>query len=133
MRFEKYYLYEQKDYLTLYHGTIGKFVNDIKRNGLISRMGYDSPNWFMLSSDMESALFHTTPEENNKYVYVVEFKIPIINEKRRWIGYPYLWPPEERNDKSKWYSLRKEIPSKFINKIHKFTKDEWVDQKNKGF
>lgn len=124
-------LLESIKYLTLYHGTNLKFINNIKINGLISRHGYETAGWYMLSSDFESALFHANPEKEGMKVVVIEFKIMVTNEK--WKGYPYLWPPTKRSDKSEWYALKQPIPKKFIKKIHYVSYENWTKQKNLGF
>ena len=124
-------LKQDKDTLTLYHGTLEKHVDKIQKEGLKSKTGYDSPNWYMLSSDFESALFHATPVKNGD-VYVIEFEIPIENE-HHWIGYPYLWKGEKINEDVILYALKKPIPNDFIKKIYKIPFKEWLEQKNKGF
>jgi hypothetical protein len=117
--------------LTLYHGTSLKYLDDIKKNGLISKVGYDTNGWYMMSTDFESALFHALPT-NKTDIIVVEFTIP-IKENDYWIGYPYLWKGGKRTDSSTWYALMKPIPKKFIKKIHYVDYDKWLEQKNKGF
>ena len=42
-------------------------------------------------------------DDNNDFVYVFEFKIPII-ENDRWLGYI-------RNENSTWFALMRKIPS----------------------
>jgi hypothetical protein len=114
--------------ITVYHGTNPKFVNDIKLNGLISNMGYNNSNWFMVSTDFDSALFHATGSEDTSPVYVFEFQVPITNEK--WEGYPYFWPAYNRSDKSKWFSLKQELPSNLITKLHEVPYSEWLKIKS---
>ena len=126
---------EVENYITVYHGTIPKFVDNIKNNGLEDRSGTPyQQGWYMVSTDFESALFHAIPsnDNNKEFVYVFEFKIPII-ENDRWEGYPYLWTGMIRNDKSTWFALMRKIPKKFINKIHKISYADWINQKQKGF
>jgi len=120
--------------IRVFHGTIPKFVDGIKKNGLEDRSGTPyQQGWYMVATDFESALFHANPSDENKdSVYVFEFNIP-ITENDRWVGYPYLWKGEKRDDNSTWFALMKKIPSKFISKIHKISYDEWIDRKNKGF
>ena len=113
----------------LYHGTYMKNASAIKSKGLISKSYHDA-RWYMLSSNFRSALFHATPEDKGKVV-VIEFKVPVTNE--RWEGYPYLWPPAKRSDKSKWYALKQVLPKKFIKKIHYIDYSDWLKQKDKGF
>lgn len=103
-----------KKNITFYHGTQPKFVNNIKQNGLIDNQGYNQGS-YMVSTDFESALFHAYSEEGQK-VYVVEFKISVMDDP--WLGYPYLWKGEKRNDNSTWLALMEQIPSKYIEKVH---------------
>lgn len=105
-------------------------MNSIKSRGLENRVGY-MPNWYMLSEDFESALYHAVATEN-KPAIVFEFRIPIESHKRRWKGYPYLWEGDSSGGNT-WYGLMKAIPSKFIKKIHKVSYDKWLQQKNDGF
>jgi len=123
-----------QNYITVYHGTIPKFVDSIKNNGLEDKTSTPyQQGWYMLSTDFESALFHAHPsDENKEFVYVFEFKIPII-ENDRWVGYPYLWKGSKISDNSTWFALMKKIPKKFISKIHKISYEEWINQKQKGF
>lgn len=131
MNFKEHYLTENNK-VTLYHGTLPKKVSLIKQKGLESPSGYDSANWFMLSTDFESALYHATPE-NKSSVFVVEFEVPFEKSERRWEGYPYLWPGEKRNDKSIWYALKQPLPKEFIKKIHEVPYEDYIQQKEKGF
>lgn len=114
-------------YLTVYHGTNNKHVEDIKTNGLISN-NYNQSGWYMVSTDFESALFHSTISDGEKFAYVFEFKIP-LDENERWLGYPYLWVPYIRNENSSWFALKQKIPSEYITKIHKVVYDEWLERK----
>jgi hypothetical protein len=118
------------NYLILYHGTRVKNINNIKSNGLESKTHYGN-GWYMLATDFESALYHATPDEDGGDVAVIEFKIPISDEK--WKGYPLLWPAEVRTTKSSWYSLREPIPAKFIKKVHLVPFARYNQQKSKGF
>jgi hypothetical protein len=120
--------------IRVFHGTLPKFVDGIKKNGLEDRSGAPyQQGWYMVATDFESALFHANPSAENKdFVYVFEFNIP-INKNNRWVGYPYLWKGENLNYNSTWFALMKKIPSKFTSKIHKISYNEWVDRKNKGF
>lgn len=123
-----------KEYITVYHGTNPKFVNSIERNGLEDRTSTPyQQGWYMVSTDFESALFHANPSDDNKdFVYVFEFKIPIV-ENSRWVGYPYLWKGETINDNSTWFALMKKIPKTFIAKLHKVPYETWINQKQNGF
>ena len=84
----------------------------------------------MVSTDLESALFHATAEEGEK-APVVEFKVPVDNSK--WEGYPYFWPPYNRNDNSKWFALKQPLLKEFITKIHNISYDDFVKQKIEKF
>lgn len=119
------------NFLTVYHGTKPKFVDSIKNNGLIDKTGYNQ-GWYMVSTDFNSALFHANPDENKKYVYVFEFKIP-IEKTKYWLGYPYLWKGEKMNDNSTWFALMKKIPETFISDIKKIDYNVWIKIKNTGF
>ncbi len=77
------------DYLIVYHGTKYKFVSDIESDGLKDKNGYNQ-GWYMVSTDFESALFHAHSDDNQDFVYVFEFRIPITSNDY-WYGYPYLW------------------------------------------
>lgn len=125
------------DHITLYHGTNPKYIEDIKENGIADiSNSYHDPLWYMLSTDFESALFHATPLESGDNVYVVEVKVPII-ENELWTGYPYLWKGYERSSSnsntSTWYALREKIPNSMIAKIHEVDYNTWFSQKNKGY
>lgn len=114
----------------VYHGTNLKHLPAIKSKGLISKeMGYDSPRWYMVATDFESALFHAMPDAKQPAI-VIEFKVPVTNV--RWDGNPYFWPPAKK-EKSKWYALKQPLSKKFIKKIHRVSHEDWLVQKNKGF
>lgn len=119
----------EENYINVFHGTNEKFAEDIKSKGLTAD-NYQSPNWFMVSTDFESALFHSTPKEEG-IAYVFEFKIPVDNSK--WIGYPFFWKSYDRNESSKWYALKQLLNPEFIINIHKVNYDEFLKQKNKGY
>jgi hypothetical protein len=120
-------------YLTVFHGTIPKFVGDIKLNGLEDNTSTPyQQGWYMVSTDFNSALFHANPDDNKDFVYVFEFKIPII-KNTRWFGYPWLWKGMERTKDSTWFTLMKKLPNNLIHKIHKVSYDEWINIKNIGF
>ena len=129
------YLYENsQNFITVYHGTKPKFVNNIKNNGLEDKTSTPyNQGWYMVSTDFESALYHADSDDNRDFVYVFEFKIPILENNHKWLGYPYLWKGTEINNNSMWFALMKKIPKKFITTIHKITYDEWFKQKQKGF
>lgn len=118
------------NYITVYHGTNTKFVDDIKKNGLIPKI--TSANWYMVSTDFESALFHAIPQENSE-VYIFEFKIPINNNKPYWEGYPYLWKAYKRTEKSTWYALMDTLTPNMIVDVHKVPYEKWSEQKIKKF
>jgi len=122
---------EIEKYLTVYHGTQPKFVDSIKNNGLIDKTGYNQC-WYMVSTDFDSALFHSNPEIKGGDVYVVKFKVP-LKDNKYWDGYPYLWKGEKRNNNSIWFALMKRIPKNFIKKIHKINYQDWIKQKEVGF
>lgn len=131
MRFMQHYLTEEK-LLKLFHGTTKKNLPKIKRKGIVSSVGYDNASWYMLATDFESALFHSNADKNNPAV-VIEIDIPIEDVKRRWFGYPYLWPPFERDNGEKWFALKQPIDKKYITKIHVVSYEDFLKQKNKGF
>ena len=118
-------------HLTVFHGTNSKNVDSIKNVGLKNKMGYDNSEWFMVSTDFESALFHATPEEDGGEVYVLEFSVPISDKP--WVGYPYFWPEYKRNGNSSWYSLKKELEPKLIKKTHQIPNEVWLDRKSKKY
>jgi 8-oxo-dGTP pyrophosphatase MutT (NUDIX family) len=118
-------------FITVYHGTKPKFVSSIKQNGLVDKSGYNQ-GWYVVSTDFESALFHSHPDEDKGDTNVIEFKIP-INNNDKWLGYPYLWKGEKMNDNSTWFALMQKLPSEFITKIHTVDYDTFIKQKNSGF
>jgi hypothetical protein len=128
----EYYSETQTKFLTVYHGTKPKFVENIKENGIENRPELYTQGWYMVSTDFESALFHANSDSKKDIVYVFEFKIPVI-DSNRWEGYPYLWKAEIRTDTSSWFGLMKQIPSTFISKLHKIDYDKWLKQKSEGF
>ena len=114
--------------LRVYHGTTEKKVKSIQRSGLTG--GYDSASWFMVATDFESALFHASPESDEKAI-VIELEVPVEGEP--WEGHPYFWPAEKFNAKREWYALMQAIPKKFIKEIHRVPFDQWMEQKSAGF
>jgi hypothetical protein len=117
--------------LTVFHGTKEKFVEDIQRNGLINPSGNYNQGWYVVSTDIESALFHAYAEENS-FAFVFEFEIP-LKENHFWEGYPYLWKGEKRGSNSTWFAQMKPIPKEYIKKIHQISYKDWISQKNHGF
>lgn len=121
-------VFDNKGSITVYHGTHPKYVNDIKSQGLKSKaLG---PNWYMVATDFESALYHATPEGENDVV-VFEFEVPVENTK--WEGYPYFWPPYERSEKSSWFALKEPLGNELIKKVHHISYEDYLKQKSKGF
>lgn len=123
--------YNTSKTLTVYHGTKPKFVNTIKQEGLIDNRGYNQ-GWYVVSTDFESALFHSHPDTEGGDVYVIEFKIP-VEDNDRWLGYPYLWEGSKMTDNSTWFALMQKLPSNFISKVHKVSYNDFMKQKNNGF
>jgi len=124
-------VFEKEDVITVYHGTHNKKTKSIESSGLEAQgMGYTHPQWYMVSTDFESALFHATPEEGGSAV-VFEFEVPLSNQK--WEGFPYFWPPYERSDKSKWFALKQPLDSSLIKKIHYVDYSDYLKQKERGF
>lgn len=119
------------DYLKVYHGTMNKKLPSIKSRGLESSMGYHNPEWYMVSTDFESALFHANGNEEEETIPVIEYKIPI--KDGRWYGDPYFWPSYDRGVSSKWFSLKEVIPSEYIVKVHEIPYNNFIEQKRKGF
>lgn len=130
MRIKQIIKEEIKNYhntLTVYHGTNNKFVNDIKYNGLIDKQNHYSQGWYIVSTDIESALFHATPQDNEDAT-VFEFEIP-ITDNHYWVGYPYLWKGEKLNNKSTWYALKQPLPPNLIKNIHTIPHQDWLQRK----
>ncbi len=119
------------DYLRVYHGTMNKKLPSIKSRGLESSMGYHNPEWYMVSTDFDSALFHANAKDEDETVPVIEYKIPLKDGK--WNGDPYFWPAYERSEYSKWFSLKDIIPSEYIEKVHEVSYEDYIRKKNKGF
>jgi hypothetical protein len=109
----------------------GSFTDSIKNNGLIDKTGYNQ-GWYMVSTDFDSALFHSNPEIKGGDVHVVKFKVP-LKDNKYWDGYPYLWKGEKRSDNSTWFALMKKLPKDFIEKVEVISYEKWIKQKNKGF
>lgn len=120
-----------KKFITVYHGTKPKFVSSIKQNGLIDKSGYNQ-GWYVVSTDFESALFHSHPDEDKGDTNVIEFEVP-INDNDKWLGYPYLWKGQKMNGNSTWFALMQKLPTEFITKIHTINYDTFMKQKNVGF
>jgi hypothetical protein len=118
--------------IKLFHGINSKNLNNIKNIGITSPNGYHSPEWFMLSTDFESALYHATPEKDGEDVFVIELVVPTPNNNR-WLGYPYLWKGYVRDGNSSWFSLKQPIPKKFISNVHNVSNLNWLEQKSNGF
>lgn len=122
---------EIKNTITVYHGTKRKFVDSIIKNGLIDNTGYNQ-GWYMVSTDIESALYHAYTNSKDEKVYIFEFEIP-NDENDIWDGYPYLWKGYKRSDKSTWFALKNKIPKEFIKNIHKIEYEDWLKQKQIGY
>lgn len=118
--------------LKVYHGTNTGKVGLIKSNGLISPLGYDNPEWFMVSTDFESALFHATPV-NEGSVFVFEFTVPVEKHSKRWFGFPYFWKGYERTASSTWYALKEPLPRTLITRVHEISYVDWIDRKRKKY
>lgn len=116
--------------ITVYHGTKPNRVDSIKANGLRSDVGYDSAGWYMVSTDLASALYHASAEPGQD-APVFEFEIPVTNE--HWEGYPYLWPPATISSGAKWFALKQELPAEFIRKIHQVPYEKYLIQKQEKF
>jgi len=119
----------QEEPIVVYHGTLTKFVDSIKKNGLTHKNYYE-PKWFMVSTDIESALYHATPDEGET-ASVIEFKVPLTNDK--WYGYPYFWPPYKRDGNSMWFALKQPLDGNLINKVHNVPYATFIKQKYKGY
>lgn len=114
--------------ITVYHGTHNKKAPSIEKRGLEGgSMGYNNSQWYMVATDMNSALFHATPEDEGDAV-VFEFAVPVDNSK--WEGYPFFWPPHERSSDSKWFALKQPIPSEYIKKVHRISNDDYRKSKS---
>lgn len=119
-------------FITVYHGTMLNKVDSIKAKGLQANpnLGYNSAGWYMVSTDIASALFHANTEEGQD-APVVEFKVPCTN--KHWEGYPYFWPPADMSSGSKWFALKQVLPAKFIKKVHYFSYEKFLQQKDDKF
>ncbi len=125
----KQYLVEGKK-LVLYHGTSDIQAKKIKRTGMENTTS--SPQWYMFSSHIDDAIFHSETVTGNPVA--VEFHIPIEDVKGMWKGYPYLWPPFEAGKSGKfkgdWYAIKDTIPAKFMKKIIKISQED-LDRVNR--
>ena len=132
MKTFKEYITEKKDRspkpkkLTVYHGTTESNLAGIKKSGLIDKQKIYAPTWYMVSTDFGSALFHANATEENGAV-VIEFEVPTTNEK--WEGDPWFWPPNVRSKTSSWFAPTKQLPKKFIKKVHMVSFEDF--RKNK--
>jgi hypothetical protein len=108
--------------LVLYHGTSDIKANKVKTQGLESSV--ESSTWYMLSSHKDDAIFHIETVTGNPVV--IQFEVPYEDVKRRWKGFPYLWPSFKASGgfKGEWYALKKPLPPKFIKKIIKISPEE---------
>lgn len=104
---------ESAKILKLYHGTSDINAKKIKLQGLKNETG--SAKWYMLSSHIDDAIFHSERDKGNPVV--IEFEIPYGNKK--WEGYPYLWKPYKSGFKGTWYAVRETLPPEFIQRIIK--------------
>ena len=123
--------FEAKNEVTVYHGTNASLLPKIRSEGLISRQGYSSGQWFMVAEDIESAAYHATytDESNVQNPIVIEFRVPTEpkklddgRERNMWPGFPYLWKPQPmtwQGNSTKWYALRQPLPPSFIKRTHK--------------
>ena len=111
--------------IRVFHGTGATNARKIKSQGLISKMGYDSPRWFMVTEDFDSAAFHSKSTDKNRVV--VELVIPTEPKtmpdgrvRQMWDGYPYLWKPSNMDwdGPTRWWALRKPLKASFVKKIH---------------
>jgi hypothetical protein len=115
--------------VTVYHGTTAANAAKIRREGLISKLGYDRPQWYMVAADFNSAAFHSgnQGEGTEEGSVVIEFKVPTepkqLDEgktRNMWPGYPYLWKPTPitwEGKSTKWYALKQPLPPEFIKKV----------------
>lgn len=105
--------------IRVFHGTSREKAELIKQQGLTSpSMGYASARWYMVAKDFASAAFHADGHSANGVV--IEFEVPIKQVKRRWEGFPYLWPPHEvewEGSKTRWYALMQPLPPEFIRSV----------------
>lgn len=110
-----------KKILILYHGTSDIKAKKIKSKGLKSSV--DSPVWYVLSSHIDDAIFHSVKSKGSPVI--IKFEVP-YDDFERWKGYPYLWPPYDAcgNFKGEWYALKQPLPSKFIKKIIPVTRED---------
>lgn len=115
---------ESKDNITLYHGTDSRHIDKIKEHGIVASQ-YESPKWYMLSSNKSGSIFHATKDDDiEPYLLTIEIPNDKISE--------YLWKPREENT-FKWYALKKAIPKEFIKKSEVIDSDTWDKTKAKGF
>lgn len=117
------------DVITLYHGTKPNRVQSIEQNGITNSM-YDSPTWYTLASDIESAIFHSDSDGDKSTIFKME--IP-IGERKHWPGYPYLWKAEEFSNGRKWYAIKQPIPVEFIVDKIEIPHQQYQEQKRIGF
>lgn len=118
--------------ITVFHGTIQKHLGSIKKNGLNDNSNSSGANWYMVSTDFASALYHASPEKNESAI-VIEIELEI---KEKFDGLlthtPYLWNPHVRSESSAWFGLYKSIPPSCIKKVHKIENNLYLKQKEMG-
>lgn len=115
---------------TLFHGTQKKNIAKIMKDGFDeSKLGNQ---WYQMSTDFESALFHSSSmEKKPKSVYVMEFSFETNDEF--WPGYPNLYPFEEINETSKWVAVNERIPANSVSAVYEVPYDLFMKQKSRGF
>lgn len=109
-------------YLKVYHGTSDINLKKIKQEGLKSPI--ESASWYMVSTNKDDAIYHSEKAYGNPIV--IEFTVPIEDNNPKWEGWPYFWPPYKSGNgfKGNWYALKQIIPSTFIKRIYKITKED---------
>ncbi len=127
------YLMEGSQSIRVFHGTSLRNAKKIQREGLRAspNMGYESPQWYMVSADFASAAHHS--ESTDSVRVVVEFQVPTEGKvmpngrvRKMWEGYPYLWAPSKTSwdgKPTKWWALKQVLDKKFIKKVHKVKND----------
>jgi len=121
--------FAEEKFIKVFHGTSIENLESIEIEGLKNERGYGDSQWYMVSTDFQSAIFHAKIDEGSEAV-VIEFKVSVTN--KHWDGNPQFWPPYERSETSKWYALKEPISKDNIEAIHKVPYEEFIKYKNKG-
>ena len=120
--------------IKLYHGANHTKIENIKSEGLKGEL--NDPNWFTLSDNFGSALYHASQDEDG-FAYVFEIELELedyTNDGFFWNGYPQLWNGHKNEkDGYTWYALMDSIDKSYLRKIHKVTPESFSKQQQNKY